>query len=158
MIYPRPSWTPRIDEDLGEIADRCAEYTDRCKAFAVFKWGTAIYSLSRTERSDAEYKQILALVVRTSPDFAVSHMKDRNFLVSFVGPVSGVVLRKTLDTHTAEIFENAPRGGILPDEHLVPTAYTTHEKFCVGLYARARLYQDAEDQELVVRFVPQNND
>ena len=156
MIYPRPSWTPRIVEDLDEIADRCAEYTDFCRAFAVFKWGTAIYSLSRTERPDAEYKQILAMVVRTSPDFAVSRMKDGNFLASFVGPVSGVVLRKTLDTHAAEIFENAPRGGLLPDEHLIPTADTTHEKYCVGLYARARLYQDAEDEEIAVRFVPKH--
>ncbi len=157
MSYPRPAWKPGIVEDLDEIAGRCAEYTDFCRAFVVFKWGTAVYSLSPIARPDAEYKQILAVVVRTSPDFAVARMNDGNFLVSFVGPVSGIVLQKSLIIHSAEIYENAPEGGLLPSEHLIPpsTAEITHEKYCVGLYARARLYQDAEEQEIAVRFVPE---
>jgi hypothetical protein len=157
MCYPRPRWKPRIVEDVGAIAACCAEYTDLCRAFVVFKWGTAVFSLSRNERPDSEYKEILSLVVRTSPDFAVALMKDGNFDVSFVGPVSGVVLRKVLDTNSREIFEDASKEGLLPGERLIlgtPGGITT-EKYCVGLYARARLYQDAEESEIVMRFVPQ---
>jgi hypothetical protein len=153
--WPCPQWRPTHVEDIDEIVERHAEYTDHRRTFVVFKWGTVVSSDSAISRPDGDYIATLMWVVNHSPDFQVIPMSDENLVVRFRGPVSGVVLRSFFVLHSTEIYDGVDAGGTLPSEHLMSAAgRIDQEAYYVGLYARAKLYRDAEEQVIARRSVP----
>lgn len=157
MNYPRPSWRPDAVENTGTVADRLLEYTDRRRAFAVFRFGTAVFSDSSLPRIDEDYERTLSAVVQQSPDFKVVPMKDGNLLVRFAGPVTGLVLRDFFAIYHSEIRQCVERGGLLSGEQLLTPGQhqEVEDHYYAGLYARAKLYRDVEEMQIEYRFVPE---
>jgi hypothetical protein len=68
-----------------------AHYTDQRKGFLVYEHGTAVFDDSPSGTDIITCNASLLEVVTHSPDFSVRPMRDGNFLVSFRGPVYGLV-------------------------------------------------------------------
>lgn len=149
-------WQPNSVEGSETIAEVAAFYTDRSRAFVVYKAGTIVFSDTGSPRSDGDYDATLLEAVNGALDFNVREMKDGNFLVRFKGPVTGIVLRSFYDAHRETIKIGVDTGALLPGEEVHPgaEAQVPREHYYVGLYARSKLFIDAESREIGERFTP----
>jgi hypothetical protein len=156
MKYPRPSWEPVLVESPDKIAERLCDYTDRQRAFVVFKYGTAVFSDGVVQRSDADYRTTLLAAVQQTADFKVVPMKDGNLLVRFAGPVTGLVFIEFLTSHDAEIRAGVDLGGLLPGERVFAPDQNLSliQHFYAGVYARAKLYRDVAEMTISKAFSP----
>ncbi|MGL3214245.1 hypothetical protein [Bradyrhizobium sp. BR 1433] len=91
-----------------------------------------------------------------APDFNVRAMEDGNFFVRFKGPVTGIVLGSFYDAHRGTIRIGVDPGALLPGEEVRPgtEAQLPREHYYVGLYARSKLFVDAESLEICEKFTP----
>lgn len=153
---PKPSWTPSLVEDLGAIEELAAVYSSGQRAFVVYSAGTVVFSDTVQPRDDDDYNATLEEVVNHPPDFKVMPMQDGNYLVRFAGPVAGIVIAEFFQQHEETILAGINDGGLLPGEQLVAPdgSQTSREHYLVGLYARAKLYLDANSATITGRFVP----
>lgn len=143
---PCPTWVPDKVENINTIYDRLAFYTNHKKHFVVYEHGTGVYP-GKAGSDPIECDSILMSVVMNPPNFKVSPMKDGNFLVGFKGPVYGVVLGDFYHENKNIIINNVSSGGLLPGEKLLKPesdAPIPVDHYYIGLYARAKLYADAE--------------
>jgi hypothetical protein len=143
---PCPIWVPDRVEDIKIIYDRLAFYTNNKKHFVVYEYGTGVYP-KKAECDPIECDSILMSVVMNPPNFKVTPMKDGNFLVGFKGPVYGVVLGDFYQEYKDLIINNVLSGGLLPGEKLLKPESDfsiPEDHYYIGLYARAKLYADAE--------------
>lgn len=149
-------WRPKVIEDPESIAEVAAFYTSRSRAFVVYVSGTIVFSDTAFPRPDIDYDATLLEAVSGSSDFNVREMEDGNFLVRFKGPVTGIVLGSFYSTHRDEIKVGVDAGALLPDEEVRPDteAQVPREHYYVGLYARSKLFIDAECTEICQRFTP----
>lgn len=154
--YPKPTWKPMKVESPASVGERMCEYTDRKRAFVVFRFGTVVFSDSNQERSDVDYFATLRASVMQSPDFRVIPMQDGNLLVRFVGPVTGFVDVSFFSVHESDILSGIKEGGLLPGEHLMTSMGHTdvQNHYFSGIYARAKLFRDVEEGEIVLRYLP----
>ena len=156
MKSPEPIWKPSTVEAVEMVAAKMLEYTDRKRAFVVFSFGTVVFSDTRFARSDIDYCQTLLSAVQRPPDFRVILMNDRNLLVRFAGPVSGIVLNEFYLANKMAITSGVESGGLLPGETLVAPAETSVllDHYIAGLYARAKLYSDVGTNRIASRIEP----
>jgi hypothetical protein len=154
MRYPRPSWRPIRREGPDWFVDRMAHYTDRQKGFLVYQHGTAVFDDSLSEPDVAACNTALLDVVTHHPDFSIMPMRDGNFLVSFRGPVFGLVDGEFVEQSQQQLLSDAMKHGMFPGEALLPPSADAVKAghHAIGLYARANLYLDAESQVVVGRF------
>lgn len=157
MIYPRPKWKPRAVESPADILSRATAYTDYSRALVVYRWGTIVCSDSHLQRTDADYLDALTSVVHSAPDFDTILMNDNNYAVLFRTSATGIVLRDFFTDHFQEIRTNCLEGGRIEGEVLFAASddRDNQETLIAGLYARAKLYCDAEDRVIAGRFVPE---
>ena len=156
MDLPQPAWKPDIVENVSSIVECMRTYTDEKRAFVAFKYGTIVFSNLSAPRPDSDYKATLMAVAHQSPDFKVIPMEDKNLLVRFTGPVSGLVLVDHYLANSSNIQRGVIDGGLLPGEQLItPSELAAPEDhYYAGLYARAKLYQDINSCQIVERFIP----
>lgn len=149
-------WQPTSVEDPATIAEVAAFYTGRSRAFVVYKSGTIVFSDTGSARPDGDYDVTLLDAVKGTSDFNVREMEDGNHLVRFRGPVTGIVLRSFYDAHREAIRIGVDAGGLLPGEEVRPgtEAQVPREHYYVGLYARSKLFADAESRQICERFAP----
>jgi hypothetical protein len=156
MNYPKPPWKPVRIEPPAWHVDRLAHYTDRRKGFAVYQHGTAVFDGNSKSPDIAQCNARLVDVVTHSPDFSVVEMRDGCFLVSFRGSVFAVVDGEFVGKNRQWLLTNAKAYGLFPSEKLLaPSAKAINAgHHAIGLFARANLYLDVEDQIVVARFSP----
>lgn len=156
MSYPRLTWRPTRTESREWFVDRMSHYTNRLKAFLLYRHGTVVYDGGPNGPSPAVCDAALADVVTHSPDFSVMPMLDGNFLVRFRGPVFGLVSGAFAKENMARISAEATSRGLLPGEAILQpdAALVKAGHHVIGLYARASLYLDAESPIVVAKFVP----
>ena len=154
--FPKPEWIPTQVEELRDIEARICEYTSRKRAFVIYRSGTIVFSDTFRPRDDEDYSTTLEAVVIQPPDFTVMPMQDGNYLVRFVGPVTGVVLSRFFESHKDSIQASLATGGLLPGEQLRPAdgQEIQQDHYYVGLYARAKLYADVVSPIIARRFSP----
>ena len=143
---PSPRWVPDKVEDIKLIYDRLGFYTDLKRSFVVYKHGTGVFP-EKSACDPSECDSLLMSVVMNPPDFKVTPMKDGNFLVGFAGPVYGVVIGEFFKKNKDRIINRVSLGGLLPGERLLrpdSSIPTPEDHYYIGLYARAKLYADAE--------------
>lgn len=122
----------------------------------MYNFSTIVFSDTNEGKLDGEYTATLQAVTNMRPDFKVLDMNDYNFLVRFAGPVSGVVLRDFYDQNKLVIEKAVSEGGLLPGETLIfgENGSVPDVHYYTGLYARAKLYRDADNPQICVRFIP----
>lgn len=156
MSYPTPAWRPIRGESTDWFVDRMAHYTDQRMCFLVYAHGTSVFDHSIEGPSLAVCTASLMDVVTHTPDFSVMPMRDGNYLVSFRGPVFGLVSGEFVKQNQQQLLSDAPRLGMLPGEALLQPSRdaVAAGHHLIGLYARANLYLDAESRTVVGRFTP----
>lgn len=149
-------WQPSSVENPAVIAEVATSYTDGSRAFVVYKSGTIVFSDTASARSDGDYDVTLLEAVNGKPDFNVREMEDGNFLVRFKGPVTGIVLKSFYDAHRDVIRIGVDAGALLPGEEVRSDTekQISLEHYYIGLYARSKLFVDAESTKICKRFVP----
>jgi hypothetical protein len=156
MNYPKPSWRPIRAEAPDWFVERMAHYTDRRKGFLVYAHGTAVFGDNAFGPEVVTCNAALLNVVTHSPDFSVMPMRDGNFLVSFRGPVFGLVEGEFVKQNQQQLLVDAMKRGLFPKEALIPPSADVVKAghHVIGLYARANLYLDAESRIITGRFTP----
>jgi hypothetical protein len=151
-------WQPELVESPETVAKLAALYTSASRAFAVFRSGTIVFSDGRASRSDEDYIATLSDAISGAPNFNVQEMKQGAFLVRFRGPVTGVVISEFYEKHRESIRKHLDTGALLPGETVLAgtRASVPDEHYYVGLYARCKLFADAEEKLIVERFSPGN--
>jgi hypothetical protein len=149
-------WQPTSVEGPAIVAEFGAFYTGRSRAFVVYRSGTIVFSDTESARPDDDYDATLLDAVNSAPDFNVREMEDGNFLVRFKGPVTGIVLGSFYEAHRESIRTGVDAGALLPGEEvrLGTEVQVPREHYYVGLYARSKLFVDAESREICERFEP----
>lgn len=149
-------WQPTSVEDPATIAEVAAFYTNRSKAFVAYKSGTIVFSDTGSTRPDGDYDMSLLYAANEDRSFNVREMEDGNFVVRFKGTVTGIVLGSFYDAHREAIRIGVDAGALLPGEEVRPgtEAQLPKEHYYVGLYARSKLFVDAESLEICERFTP----
>lgn len=145
-----------IFEPPSLICKLAKTYTGEARAFVVYKTGTIVFSDSALARSDDDYGATLLDVMSGPQNFTVQQMVQRNFLVRFKGPVTGMVLNAFYEENQESIRRAIDEGGLLPGEEvrLNTDASVPENHYYVGLYARAKLYADVQRMEICERFRP----
>jgi len=156
MSYPKPAWGPIRAAEPDWFVDRLAHYTNQRKGFLVYEHGTSVFDDSPSGPDVMICNTSLMDAVTHSPDFSVTPMRDGNFLVGFRGPVYGLVDGEFVAQNQEKLMSDALRLGLLPGEGLLQSNDEAIRAghHAIGLYARARLYLDAESQVVVGRFAP----
>jgi hypothetical protein len=154
MNYPTPVWRPIRAEVPDWFVDRMAHYTNQRKGFLVYEHGTAVFDDSPSGPDIIRCNASLLEVVTHSPDFSVRPMRDGNFLVSFRGPVYGLVDGVFAKQNRQQLMSDALKLGLLPSEALLQSNDEAIKAghHAIGLYARANLYLDAKSQVVAGRF------
>jgi len=156
MNYPKPAWRPIRAEAPDWFVERMAHYTDKRKGFLAYAHGTAVFDDNASGPDVIACNASLLKVVTHSPDFSVMPMRDGNFLVTFRGPVFGLVDGGFVKQNQQQLLVDAMKYGLLPGEALLPPSADVVKAghHVIGLYARANLYLDAESNVIAGRFNP----
>jgi len=151
MDYPKPTWRPDVDIDIDVIASKITFFTNNQKPFVVYANGTCVFPSVIDEGVDEHCYEFLEAVVFQFPNFEVSEMDDGNYLVSFTGPVYSLVLNEEFDKQKVYIVKSINEGGLLPGEKILSgdDEKKPAEHYYIGLFARARLYADVADNEVL---------
>jgi hypothetical protein len=148
---PKPKWKPSIPVDLPRTVKTFAYYTDRRRSFAVFKNGTCVLLPDGSLQADLDAKGILDKVYRYHPDFNARPMDDGHFLVGYSQPAYSIVFSDEFEAHR-QYIEQHHLDGVVRDEVLLnakgePNKFDDDGK--IGLFARARMFLDAQNPEVV---------
>ena len=148
---PKPRWKPSIPVDVPRIVRTFAYYTDRKKAFAVFKHGTCVLLPDPGTNAEGDAKGILDKVYRYHADFNPRTMDDGNVLISYSQPAFSVVFKDEFDSHRKYIeqhhLDGVVRAEVLLNAKGEPNRFD--ERGMIGLFGRARMFLDAQDPEIL---------
>lgn len=151
-------WQPDQDEveSISDIVTLTRNYSSNSLAFVVFKTGTVVASDTDVHRPDDHYYAILSHVMSRSPDFNVRIMNDKNFTVHFEGSVAGIVLNDHYKKTRNKIVENLESNGLMAGEKITydGSGMMPSDRSFIGLYARAKLFKDVLNPEIVERCNP----
>lgn len=148
--YRRLNWRPEIGPEVGleveEIKRRFAG-----KQFVVFKNGTCVIWHDDSLILEDVCRERILLAVEDRPDFKVRAGSDGVFLVTFRGGIGALVFGNFLRDHLHQIRDVAFSQGVFLDEDFSVEDFGSGDEVLLvaGLYARARLYLDAEDRMIV---------
>lgn len=131
-------------------------YLNSTMAFVVYAHGTAVVCGTSLPANLDACNVLLLDAVQRSPDFTVTPMCDDDFQVRFRGPVFGLVSGELLRRKGRQLLSDALEHGLFPSEALLPATMraVSDEHYAIGLYARAKLYMDAESQIVCEEFTP----
>jgi hypothetical protein len=147
---PKPKWKPNIPVNIDKTIETFAYYTDKKKVFVIFKNGTCVLVPDGSEPTNAA-NEILKRVYNYHPDFNPRAMDDGNFLISYSQPAYSIVFKDEYEKNRGYIDENH-LDGLTRDEVLL-NAKGEANKFDdsgkIGLFARSRMFLDAQKPEIV---------
>jgi hypothetical protein len=153
---PKPKWKPTISVDLERTIQTFVYYTDKKKGFAIFRNGTCVLIPDTDANPENAAKEILNKVYMYHPDFNPQAMDDGNFLVKYSQPAYSIVFKDEYEKNRGYIDQNH-LDGLTRDEVLL-NAKGEANKFDdsgkIGLFARSRMFLDAQDPVVVKIWKP----
>ena len=153
---PKPKWKPNLPVDIERTIQTFAYYSDKKRTFAVFQNGTCVLVTDGTTNVESTAKEILNKVYNYHPDFNPQAMDDGNFMVSYSQPAYGVVFKDELEKNRDYIDQNH-LDGLTRDEVLLNAngeANKFDERGKIGLFARSRMFLDAQNPVVVKIWKP----
>lgn len=155
---PKPKWKPNIRIDISSIADRASYYTDKKAIVVIFRNGTCVVLAADLVNPEEKAKGVLDRVYKYHPDFTPNTMDDGNFMVSYSQRNCFSVVTKKEFENNREYIRKNHLDGIVKDEVLLNSnrkAAAFDDRSMIGLFARARMFMDAEVPEVVQIVRPQ---
>jgi hypothetical protein len=151
-LPPTPRWKPTVPIDLPVIAERATYYTDHQKTIVIFKNGTCVVLPADIIKPDEEAKTVLDKVYNYHPDFNPQAMDDGNFVVSYSQSNCFSIVTKAEFLKNQEYIQNNHLDGLVKNEVLLnaekkPNVFD--ERGMIGLFARARMFMDAQKPKIV---------
>jgi hypothetical protein len=147
---PVPTWKPSIPVDIARTVQTFARYTNRKRSFVVFEHGTCVVVPDAPQSIELEAKNILDRVYKFHPDFNPQAMDDGHFSVSYSQPAFSIVFADEFEANR-QYIEDHHLDGVVADEVLLldgkPNRFDDRGK--VGLFARARMFMDAQAPRVV---------
>lgn len=153
---PKPKWKPNLPIDVGRTIQTFAYYSDKKRTFAVFQNGTCVVIPEGSSDLESAAKDVLNKVYNYHPDFNPQAMDDGNFLISYSQPAYSVVFKDEFQEHRHYIDENH-LGGLTRDEVLLNAkgeANKFDDRGKIGLFARSRMFLDAQNPVIVEIWKP----
>ncbi len=147
---PKPQWKPDAPINIPRIIETFAYYCDRQKTFAIFKHGTCVLVPDDAD-SEASAKKILHDIYFAHPDFSVRRMDDGNYAVVYSQPAYSVVFQDELEANRDTIDRHHREGVVAGEALFGNTGFTNQfdEVGKIGLFARARMFLDAQEPFVV---------
>jgi hypothetical protein len=153
---PKPKWKPNVPVNLQKTIETFAYYSDKKKSFAVFKNGTCVVISDSAVDQEKLAKEILNKVYNYHPDFNPQTMDDGNYMISYSQPAYSVVFKEEFEKNRDYIEQNH-LDGLVRAEVLLNSNHEAN-KFDdigkIGLFARARMFLDAQDPVVVEIWKP----
>jgi len=156
---PIPRWKPAIPINIEKIVVVFSRCLEQKKAFIVFKNGTCVFTKDRNSPLyEDEAKHILRKIYDYHPDFSTIALDDGNWLVKYNEPLASIVLKEEIDNYWCEIENHYQKGitsyEVLVDEYGNQREITKDGK--IGLFARARMFMDAQNPQVAKIWKPEN--
>ncbi|MEN0052389.1 MAG: hypothetical protein AAGC65_01905 [Mucilaginibacter sp.] len=153
---PVPQWQPNTPIDLDRILEAAKYYTGYKLQLGVFKYGTVTFFSAPIDNIESESKICLNKIYNFHPDFKPITLDDGNYLIDYSQPAFTIVFNDELDKHWNYIEKNHQRG-VCTDEVLIDgqgqhNVFDRIGKIC--LFARAKMFMDAQEPEIVKTFDP----
>ena len=153
---PKPKWKPNLPVDIERTIQTFAYYSDKKQAFAVFQNGTCVLIPDGSSNTEGTAKEILNKVYNFHPDFNPQAMDDGNFMVSYSQPAYSIVFKDEFEKNRDYIEQNH-LDGVVRAEVLLNAKHEAN-KFDdigkIGLFARARMFLDAQNPVVVEIWKP----
>jgi len=153
---PKPKWKPNLPVDTERTIQTFAYYSDRKRTFAIFQNGTCVLIPDGSSAPESAAKEILNKVYNYHPDFNPKAMDDGNFMVSYSQPAYSIVFKDEFEKNRAYIDQNH-LDGLTRDEVLLNAkgeANKFDERGKIGLFARSRMFLDAQNPVVVKIWKP----
>jgi len=149
---PKPKWKPDVPVNIAVVADRASYYTDKKKTVVIFRFGTCVILPADSVKPEDEAKAVLDRVFNYHPDFNPQTMDDGNFAVSYSQPNCFSVVTKDEFEKNRDYIRKNHLEGLVRDEVLLnaekkPNVFD--DRGMIGLFARARMFMDAQGPEVV---------
>ena len=155
---PKPKWKSNLPIDIDTILDRAKFYTEQKLQLAVFKHGTIVIFPNRVDDITTQGLLTLDKIYNFHPDFKPITMDDGNYLVEYSQPAFTIVFKDELEKHWDYIEKNH-LDGLCASEVLINGKGESNKFDRIGkicLFGRTKMFQDAQDPEVVRTFEPQN--
>jgi len=157
---PKPKWKPDVPVNISVIAERASYYTDHKKIVVIFAHGTCVSLALDSRKPEDEAKAMLDRVLNFHPDFNPHEMDDGNFAVSYSQPNCFSVVTKEEFQKNREYIRKNHLDGVVKDEVLLnaenkPNVFD--DRGMIGLFARARMFMDAQRPDVVRILHPQKD-
>ena len=153
---PKPKWKPNVPVDIERTIQTFAYYSDKKKTFAVFENGTCVVIPDGSSNVENSAKEVLDKVYNYHPDFNPQTMDDGNFMVSYSQPAFSVVFKDEFEKNRDYIDQNhldgVVRAEVLLNAKREPNKFDDIGK--IGLFARARMFLDAQNPVVVKIWTP----
>ena len=148
------TWQPADVESIHFIASLARKYTDESLAFAVFRSGTVVFSDSEEYEGDEIFMGNFAEFTKYPPDSNLLIMNDGNFVVKFLNTIRGIVLKDFYYLNRTEIVKNIETNGMMSGEYLFEDGGEPMrgDRYYIAMYARAKIFKDILNPEIVCRF------
>lgn len=146
----RPMWIPRLEVGEEWTLAHLKKYLAG-QSFTLYAHGTCVVWIEPGELASADATRRLHSVTAGHPDFKVRRHPDGNFLITFRGGVAGLMSGELLQANLEALRDEAFSLGRLPSERLSADRHDEGEALdlIAGLYVRAQLYRDADEQHVV---------
>jgi hypothetical protein len=155
---PRPKWSPDLRVDIDQILERAKFYTGQKLQIAIFSHGTIVIFPGRSGDITRKSLQILNKIHNSHQDFNPIAMDDGNFLIEYRQSAFTIVFKEELENHW-EYIERNHLDGLCASEVSMNGQGTTYKFDSIGkiaLFARAKMFQDAQNPRIVKIFDPQH--
>jgi hypothetical protein len=153
---PKPKWKPNLPIDLQKTIETFAYYSEKKKTFAIFENGTCVVIPDGATNPEKQAKEILDKVYNYHPDFNPRKMDDGNFMVSYSQPAYSIVFKDEFEKNRDYIEQNhldgIVRAEVLLNAKHEPNKFDDLGK--IGLFARARMFLDAQNPVVVKIWKP----
>ncbi|WP_445656680.1 hypothetical protein [Achromobacter sp. NCFB-sbj8-Ac1-l] len=148
MKDPHIKWEPVNSVPLHDIEEAISPLVVNKGGFSIMKNGTLLF----INKSDDNYKSAcLALSeAKYLTDFRVKKIANGNFLVALHGAVAVFVGAREFSEKVEEIKSRIDDLKFPGEDIIVPQGWT-EEEFLAGLYGRAKMQRDVQEQNFYIR-------
>lgn len=143
-------WEPVNSVPYWLIESTISKYTNQKHSFLILKNGTLLFFKDFTDYDEKVSKTMQAAQMMT--DFSVDIMSGGDYVVHFRGPIDVYVGKEEFETLQATIEQRRSELMFPGEAFISPPEGMEKTRLLVGLYARAKMYRDAYDSQ-VIKFV-----
>lgn len=147
MEHVRIAWEPENRVSFAFLEERIKEYSNGRFSFSILRNGTLLFLKDNSDLNTKVNKSME--LARFITDFSVDVMEKGDYLVHFKGPIYSYVGKEEFENQKREIEARVDELTFPGERFLNESEELSKEKVLVGLFARAKMYRDAFNAELV---------